>query len=150
VQQVNVAPNVAPIPYYINPAHVGVTPAVQQVPYASQYGYQQIQYVPSAPTTSQHHAQSELGEYNYGYSNENSAKTETRTIDGVTRGSYSYVDANNIVQRVDYIADDVFGFRVAATNLPVAPVAAPVPVAALSVLPEVVAPEVDSAVVIEE
>ena len=79
------------------------------------------------PTTSQHHAQSEFGEYNYGYSNVNSAKTETKSIDGVTRGSYTYVDANNILQRVDYIADDLYGFRVAATNLPQAP--APVPVA---------------------
>lgn len=143
-----VTPNVAPIPYYVNPAPVAVTPTVQQVPYASQYGYQQIQYVPAVPTTSQHHAQSEFGEYNYGYSNQNSAKTEVKTIDGVTRGSYTYVDANNIVQRVDYIADDLFGFRVAATNLPVAP--APVPVAAPALAPEVVAPEVDSNIIIEE
>lgn len=79
--------------------------------------------VPSVPVSSQHHAQSELGEYNYGYANVNSNKIETKTADGVTRGSYSYVDANNVVQTVNYIADDVFGFRVAATNLPVAPVA---------------------------
>jgi len=143
-----VTPNVASIPYYVNPAPIAVTPTVQQVPYASQYGYQQIQYVPAVPTTSQHHAQSEFGEYNYGYSNQNSAKNEIKTIDGVTRGSYSYVDANNIVQRVDYIADDLFGFRVAATNLPVAP--APVPVAAPALASEVVAPEVDSPIVVEE
>merc|ERR1712037_330775 len=35
-----------------------------------------------------------------------------------TRGSYSYVDANGIVQTVNYISD-AMGFRVAATNLPV-------------------------------
>merc|ERR1711981_47080 len=40
---------------------------------------------------------------------------------GVTRGSYQYVDANNVVQTVHYTADDVNGFRVAATNVPVAP-----------------------------
>jgi hypothetical protein len=142
------APSAAPIPYYVNPHPVAAPPTIQTVPYAAQYGYQQVQYVPSAPTTSQHHAQSELGEYAYGYQNVNSAKTETKTIDGVTRGSYTYVDANNILQRVDYIADDLYGFRVAATNLPVAPAVAPVPVAVAA--PEVVAPEVDSTVVIEE
>ena len=77
----------------------------------------------SVPVSSQHHAQSELGEYNYGYVNVNSNKIETKTADGVTRGSYSYIDANGLRQTVNYISDDVFGFRVAATNLPVAPVA---------------------------
>jgi hypothetical protein len=47
------------------------------------------------------------------------------------------------VQRVDYIADDLFGFRVAATNLPVAPAPVPAP-------SPVASPEVDSSVVIEE
>ena len=139
-----VTPNVAPVPYYVNPSPMAV-PIAASVPYASQYGYQQTVPIPSAPTTSQHHAQNEFGEYNYGYSNSNSAKNEIKTVDGVTRGSYSYVDANNIVQRVDYIADDLYGFRVAATNLPVAPAAAasvPVPVA------PVAAPEVDSDAVI--
>merc|ERR1712241_176357 len=41
------------------------------------------------------------------------------TYGGVT-GSYSYTDANGLVQTVNYIADGL-GFRVAATNLPVAP-----------------------------
>ena len=82
----------------------------------------------SVPVSSQHHAQSELGEYNYGYSNVNSAKVETKTADGVTRGSYSYVDANGVLQTTNYVSDPIFGFRVAATNIPVhAPVAAPAP-----------------------
>merc|ERR1719483_1199793 len=42
-------------------------------------------------------------------------------VSGV-QGSYSYVDANGIVQTTNYIADGL-GFRVQATNLPVAPVA---------------------------
>jgi hypothetical protein len=94
-----------------------------------------------------------LAEYNYGYNNQNSAKSELKTFDPrigeVTRGSYSYVDANNVVQRVDYIADDLYGFQVAATNLPVAPapIAVPAPVAAPA---PAAAPEVDSSVVIEE
>ena len=41
-----------------------------------------------------------------------------KTADGVTRGSYSYIDANGILQSVNYISD-AMGFRVAATNLPV-------------------------------
>merc|ERR1712110_1140429 len=69
-------------------------------------------------TNSQYHAQDDFGQYNYGYSDPNSVKQEVKTADGVTRGSYSYVDANGIVQTVNYISD-AMGFRVAATNLPV-------------------------------
>jgi len=77
---------------------------------------------PVAPlaTQSQYHAQDELGQYSYGYNNINSAKTETKTADGITRGAYSYVDGNGIVQSTNYVAD-ALGFRVAATNLPVGP-----------------------------
>merc|ERR1711928_78629 len=80
-------------------------------------------------TNSQYHAQDDFGRYNYGYSDPNSVKQEVKTADGVTRGSYSYVDANGIVQTVNYISD-AMGFRVAATNLPVHNVDAPVAVAA--------------------
>lgn len=63
----------------------------------------------------------------------------SRTADGITRGSYSYIDSNGIVQQVNYQADPVNGFRVAASNLPLAPVAAPVaPVVAAA--PALVAP----------
>jgi len=67
---------------------------------------------------SQYHAQDDIGQFNYGYSNPLSTKQELKTADGVTRGSYSYVDANGIVQTVNYLSDAA-GFRVAATNLPV-------------------------------
>merc|ERR1711935_381930 len=67
-------------------------------------------------------AQDEFGNTQYGYSNLNSQKHEVgNTYTGV-QGSYSYVDANGIVQTTNYIADGL-GFRVQATNLPVAPVA---------------------------
>lgn len=59
------------------------------------------------------------------YSGGPSAKSEVKTLDGVTRGSYSYIDANAKLQHVDYVAD-AGGFRVAATNLPVDTNAAPV------------------------
>ena len=96
------------------------------------------------PPSSQFHAQDEFGQFSFGYQNINSAKTETKDAFGVTRGSYQYVDANGVLQTVNYIADDINGFRVAGTNIPVAPeavaLAGPVaPAAAPLVAP--VAPE---------
>merc|ERR1712072_438310 len=67
------------------------------------------------------HAQVEFGQFSFGYQNINSARSESKDAFGVTRGSYQYVDANNVVQTVHYTADDINGFRVAATNVPVAP-----------------------------
>ena len=62
--------------------------------------------------------QDEVGAYTYGYNSAEQTKSEVKTADGVVRGSYSYIDANGIVQTVNYISD-AMGFRVAATNLPV-------------------------------
>merc|ERR1739844_91009 len=76
---------------------------------------------PIVPPSSQFHAQDEFGQFSFGYQNINSAKTETKDAFGVTRGSYQYVDANGVLQTVNYIADDINGFRVAGTNIPVAP-----------------------------
>ena len=42
------------------------------------------------------------------------------------RGTYSYVDANNVIQTVNYVSD-ALGYRVAATNLPVGPEPAAAP-----------------------
>jgi hypothetical protein len=72
-------------------------------------------------TSHQYHTQDALGHYSYGYSAGPSAKVETKTLDGVTRGGYSYVDGNGIVQSASYVADDVNGFRIAASNIPVGP-----------------------------
>ncbi|XP_047112462.1 ice-structuring glycoprotein-like [Schistocerca piceifrons] len=77
--------------------------------------------------SSQYHAQDELGQYSYGYSGALSAKSEARAFDGSVAGGYSYVDANGVVQSAHYVADPVNGFRVAATNLPVAPAAPEAP-----------------------
>ena len=74
------------------------------------------------PLTSQFQSQDEFGNLAYGYANPNSAKQEVGNTYGGVTGSYSYTDANGIVQTVNYIADGL-GFRVQATNLPVAPVA---------------------------
>merc|ERR1711970_1382310 len=89
---------------------------------------------PLAAPSSQFHAQDEFGQFSFGYENINSAKTETKDAFGVTRGSYQYVDANGVLQTVNYVADPVNGFRVAGTNIPVAPGA---PNAALPVAPGV-------------
>ena len=50
--------------------------------------------------------------YSFGYSNDLSARQESMSLDGTTRGFYSYVDANGDLQRVDYIADPVKGYQV--------------------------------------
>lgn len=47
----------------------------------------------SAPVISQYHSQDALGQYTYGYNGGSSAKIESKSLDGITRGSYSYVDA---------------------------------------------------------
>jgi len=83
---------------------------------------------PALPQTSQFQSQDEFGNLAYGYANINSAKQEAGNTYGGVTGSYSYTDANGLVQTVNYIAD-ALGYRVQATNLPVAPVfegAAPV------------------------
>jgi hypothetical protein len=76
---------------------------------------------PVAPS-SQFQAQDEFGNLQYGYANINSQKHEVGNTYGGVSGSYSYVDANGEVQTTNYIADHL-GFRVQATNLPVAPAA---------------------------
>jgi len=85
--------------------------------------------------SSQYHAQDELGQYDYGYSNPSSSKQEVKTLDGVTRGGFSYVDANGQTQVANYYSDAT-GFHIARTDLPVAPVA---PEVAAVALPEAVA-----------
>merc|ERR1711881_187403 len=70
--------------------------------------------------SSQFQAQDEFGNLQYGYANINSQKHEVGNTYGGVSGSYSYVDANGVVQTTNYIAD-ALGFRVQATNLPVAP-----------------------------
>lgn len=90
-----------------------VAPSLRSYPVM--YGSQTSSFI--TPVQQQYHTQDELGQYAYGYSDPLSTKQEVRSLDGVTRGSYSYRDANNILQTVDYTADDT-GFHVAATNLP--------------------------------
>lgn len=117
--------NLSPIPHdftgHVVPVSVPVLTPTPVVGYATKAIYNP--YVPAiyGHIGSQYHSQDNLGQYTYGYTGPLSSKTETRTSDGVTRGGYSYIDGNGIVQSVHYIADAAHGFRVAATNLPVGP-----------------------------
>jgi hypothetical protein len=81
-------------------------------------------FAPVHQQSHQFHAQDEFGQFTFGYAGGPSARTESRDAYGVTQGSYQYVDANGILQTVNYIADPVNGFRVSGTNLPAVPVAA--------------------------
>ncbi|XP_069194757.1 cuticle protein 19.8-like [Procambarus clarkii] len=75
---------------------------------------------PVTPVQSKYHAQDELGQYSFGYSGGPSSRAETRDAFGIVRGSYNYVDPEGKVQTQHYVAD-ALGFRVAGTNVPVAP-----------------------------
>merc|ERR1712039_266672 len=109
----------AGLPYAAAPA---VTYAAAPAPVAATVA--PVTYAaPIAPYVgSQFHAQDEFGNLNYGYSNLNSAKAEAGNTYGGVSGGYSYVDANGVLQQVQYVAD-VAGFRVADSRLPEAPVA---------------------------
>ncbi|XP_044271478.1 uncharacterized protein LOC123015669 [Tribolium madens] len=90
----------------------------------------------------QYHSQDGFGQYSYGYVGPLSSKSETKTADGVTRGGYSYIDANGVLQTVHYISDPVNGFRVAATNLPQGPSQGLVPQKIAKVVPGIYTHEV--------
>ncbi|KAK4306872.1 hypothetical protein Pmani_021340 [Petrolisthes manimaculis] len=99
---------------------------------------------PIAPVQSQYHAQDEFGQYSFGYSGGPSSRSEVRDAFGVVRGSYNYVDSEGKLQTQHYVAD-ALGFRVAATNLPVAPDAPEAPAALALPQPVQDTPEVAAA-----
>jgi len=107
------APAPAPLPLAAAPFPIPASP----LPFAAA----PVAVAPPVAPSSQFHAQDEFGQFSFGYENINSRKTETKDAFGVTRGSYQYVDANGVLQTVNYVADPVNGFRVAGTNIPVAP-----------------------------
>ncbi|XP_071527018.1 uncharacterized protein [Panulirus ornatus] len=79
-------------------------------------------HAPVVPVSyaSQHHAQDELGQVNYGFAHFGQAKNEIRDAFGNVAGVYTYIDANNDPVHVQYTAG-ADGFRVKSNNLPVAP-----------------------------
>jgi hypothetical protein len=112
-------PVVASVP--VAPVAQAVVPVAQAVVPVAQAVVPVVQAVSTDGT--QYHSQDDIGQYSFGYSNGESVKQEVKTADGVVRGAYQYVDANGNLQTVNYIADPVNGFRVAGTNIPVAPAA---------------------------
>ena len=50
--------------------------------------------------------------YSYQVQDGNSFRQEMRETNGLTRGFYSYIDPNGILQRVDYISDPLNGYQV--------------------------------------
>merc|ERR1739847_205184 len=78
-------------------------------------------FAPAPVQTSQFHAQDEFGQYTFGYSGGPSARTESRDAYGVVTGSFQEVDANGIIQTVNYRADPINGFQRVGTNSPVGP-----------------------------
>ncbi|KAK0167306.1 hypothetical protein PV327_004723 [Microctonus hyperodae] len=65
--------------------------------------------------------QDSIGQYSFGYSAPESARSEIRSADGFTRGAFSYVDDAGVIQTAKYTADSVNGFRIQASNLPQPP-----------------------------
>merc|ERR1712168_612172 len=101
-------------------AYAGVPVTTVEAPATIAAAPAAIAPLPVAPLTQQFHSQDEFGNTGYGYTNINSAKHEVgHPLVGVS-GGYSFVDANNELQTVSYVADGR-GFQVKATNLPVAP-----------------------------
>ncbi|XP_068156299.1 LOW QUALITY PROTEIN: uncharacterized protein Cpr92F [Drosophila tropicalis] len=81
-----------------------------------------------AVSTQYQHLDPHSHTYSYGYADPNSQKHETRSHDGTTHGSYSYVDGHGHLQSVSYTADPHHGFNAVGTNLPKAPLAHGAPV----------------------
>ena len=104
------------------PIDAGIIPAptiaVANVPVSTS----KVVKAPALPSTSQFHKQDEFGNLAFGYANINSARQESGNTYIGRHGGYSYVDAYGILQSVNYVAVGL-GFRVVASNLPVAPVA---------------------------
>ena len=50
--------------------------------------------------------------YSYQIRDGSSLRQETRETNGLTRGFYSYMDPNGILQRVDYVSDPLNGYKV--------------------------------------
>ena len=105
--------------YFDVNAHVIPAPiiAAGEVPVSTS----KVVNAPAVPSSSQFHKQDEYGNLAFGYANINSGRQESGNTYGGRAGGYHYVDANGILQTVNYVADGL-GFRVVASNLPVAPV----------------------------
>merc|ERR1712212_919918 len=128
---------------FLASAYAGVIPAAPVIPAAAPaivdgpvpVSTSKVVAAPALPSAQQFHSQDELGNLAFGYANINSARQESgNTWLGTRTGAYSWTDANGIVQNVNYVADGL-GFRVAASNFPVAPLPIPAPEVPLPIAP---------------
>merc|ERR1719205_543478 len=94
-----VPPFVAPQPIAVPAPFIPPQSVVVPQPFAAPIPAPVVTSV--VPPSSQFHAQDEFGQFSFGFQNINSARSESKDAFGVTRGSYQYVDANNIVQTVN-------------------------------------------------
>ncbi|XP_063585307.1 uncharacterized protein LOC134762689 [Penaeus indicus] len=112
----------APVYQPVQSQYQPVEPQYQ--PVQAQYQEALPQYQPAQPQyqpiESQYQAVDQYGQYAFGFTGGDLARSETRGADGSVRGSYSYVDEEGRTQTQHYVADEL-GFRVTGTNLPRAP-----------------------------
>merc|ERR1712241_942125 len=109
----------APVAYNNVPYAYATAPVVAAAPAPVAQTYAPaFAPVPAPAVSSQFAAQDEFGNTHYGYSNLASAKQESGNAFTGVAGSYQYVDANGVLQTVNYVAD-ALGFRVADSRLPV-------------------------------
>merc|ERR1712117_388050 len=71
----------------------------------------QQQAQPEQMDRDQYYKRDNMGNYRYGYTSDNSERFEEGNAETGVRGHYTYVDANGLSKRVDYIADKD-GFRI--------------------------------------
>merc|ERR1711963_1046287 len=71
--------------------------------------HQQAQ--PEQMDRDQYYKRDNMGNYRYGYTSDNSERFEEGNAETGVRGHYTYIDANGLSKRVDYIADKD-GFRI--------------------------------------
>jgi len=89
-----------------------VEPAIK----AEAYKGQNLDEARATGVSKQYHKQDELGNYAYGYVNQNSEKHEAGNSQLGVKGHYTYVDGNGLNRRVDYVADNQ-GFRASGDDV---------------------------------
>ncbi|XP_068221062.1 uncharacterized protein [Palaemon carinicauda] len=79
---------------------------------------------PYVPIDDQYQVADDYGQYAFGFSGGDAARSESRDAYGNVRGSYNYIDSDGKRQTQHYVADEN-GFRVIGSNIPEGPKALP-------------------------
>merc|ERR1711923_94566 len=75
----------------------------------------QQQAQPEQMDRDQYYKRDNMGNYRYGYTSDNSERFEEGNAETGVKGHYTFIDANGLSKRVDYIADKE-GFRIIHDN----------------------------------